>query len=73
MSYLSHLTSQHVFKLFTDSEVDEKIGAGIHHDEELAESHEDVVPFWNLGTIEFVHLELVSEMIEIISYADSRN
>ena len=62
----SHLTSQHVFKLFADSEVDEKVSAGIHHDEELAESQEDVVPFRNLGTVILVHLELVSEMIEII-------
>ena len=33
-----HLTSQHIFKLFTHGEVDEKVSAGIHHDEELAES-----------------------------------
>ena len=62
MPQFSQLASQHIFKLFTDSEVDEKVSAGIDHNEELAESEEYEVPFRNLGTTVFVQLKLVSKL-----------
>ena len=45
LPHFSHLTSQRILKLFTDSEVDEKVSAGIHHDEELVKCVEDEEPF----------------------------
>ena len=45
MPHFSHLTSQRILKLFTDSEVDEKVSAGIHQEEELVKCVEDVEPF----------------------------